>query len=620
MFFLSFQEANVLNINITSNSVEDKSDGQAEAQHTRSCDQLPRKRSIIISPKRRNSQSCRALHRISDHFKREGNFIGDWDVECSVMGRAARGLRDSVFGTAAEHESPQGRERMTRSSAICMCNKETLVQNSSPPSGQNSKTFEHNCKTQMDVPEHCSGVDMEMQGSPSMSSSIQSPSKSTTGSVMRFQDSTLEQFENKGSSVSKNEAEYEVTDISARELRTGAPSNIARQISMKTVAKIRYSSPVSVDCILSNSKEAFRQNLSPLSQYNSRTSIHSQRLQTCSSGSQSGANLPIKRSSTMSLLIQSPQKVYTGPVSASNMTLNRFEEDENSVVDCEDECEVFETAGRESGGSTSSTAAKCESAKMGLKRRNKSPLFVRSLLSINKEASRQECSPSSLHKSRISVQDQRIQMDASENQSVVDIPVKGQGRMSSLIYDAHPLVIFPDSVVKEWSTDRFRHVTNDVENLEMTNRLEEEEKNVTLSENIGISSERQNESVHMDVRTNGEHVNYPSMQALVKILESDDDSISFESDNENSQVGKMLAYSMCRPPTPGPSGRRKSSSTKCDRDPMTAYVKVEKLSGKKKGTMLKVCSKVKLKALSKQTQKPQRGSSKKQKMQSNQYR
>jgi hypothetical protein len=604
--------------------VEDKSDGEAEAQPTQSCDQLPKKRSIIISPKSRNSQSCRASHRLSDHFIKEGNFIGDCDVECSVMGRAARGLRDSVFGTAAKHESAQVRERTTRSSAVRMCSvlhskKETSVQNCSPRSEQNSKIFVQS-KTQMDVPEHCSGVDIEMQGSPSMSSSIQSPSKSATGSVMRFLDSTLEQLENEGSSVSENEAEYGVTDISARELRNGVPISTAKQKSMKTVAKRRYSSPVSVDCIMSGSKEAFRQNLSPLSQYNSRTSVQSQRLQTYSSRSQSGANVPIKRSFSMSLLIQSPQKVYTGPVSTSDMTLNRFEGDENSVVDCEDECEVFEIAGRESSGSTSSTAAKCESAKMALKRRNKSPLFVRSVLSINREASRQKCPPSSLHNSRISVQDQRIQMDASENQSVVDIPMKGRGRMSSLIYDARPLVTFPDSVVKEWSTDRYCHVTNDVKNLEMTNWLEEEEKNVTPSENMVVSSERQNESVHMDVRTNGEHVNCPSVQALVKILESDNDSISFESDIENSQVGKMLANSMCRPPTRGPSGRRKSSSTKCDREPTTAYVKVEKLSGKKKGTVLKVCSMAKLKALSKQTRKPQRGSSKKQKIQSNQYR
>jgi hypothetical protein len=606
-----------LNINITSGSVEDKSDGQskvAEAQPTQSCDQLTKKRSII-SPKSRNSQCCRASHRISDHFKSEGNSIGDCEVECSTMDKAARGLRDSAFGTAAEHESTQVRERTTRSSAICMrsvlhSNKETSVQNFSLASGQNSEIFLQNCKTKMDVPEHHSGVDIEMQRAPSVSSSIQRPSKSL--------DSTLEQFENEGSSVSDNEAECEVTDISARELRNGAPSSTAKQKSVNTVAKRRNSSPVSVDYVLSRSKEAFRENLSPLSQYNSKTSVHSQRLQTYSSGSQSGVNVPIKRSFSMSLLIQNPLKVYTSPVSTSDMTLNRNEGDDNSV-DSEDQCEVYETAGRESSGSISCTAAKCELPKMELKKRNKSPLFVRSVLSINKESSRQKCTLSSLHNSRISVQDQRIQMDSSGNHSVVDIPMRGQGRISSLIYDARPLVTFPDSVVNEWSSDRNCHVTNDVKNLKMTNWLEEQEKNVKLSENV-VNSERQNEPVHMDVRTNGEHVNYTSVQALLKILESDDDSISFESDIENSQVGKMLAYSMCRPPTPGPSGRRKHSSTKCDRDPTTAYVKVEKHSEKKKGTLLKVCSMVKLKPLSKQTQKLLRGSSKKQNIQSNQYR
>lgn len=624
--FLYFQEDDVLNINITSDSVEDKSDGQsglAKAHPTQSCDQLPKKRSIIISPKSRNIQSCRASHRISDHFKSEGNSIGDCEVECSVMDKITRGLRDSALTIAAEHESAQVRKRTTRSSAMCMCsvlhnNKDTSVQNFSPPSGQNSETFVQNCKTQMDVPERCSRVDIEMQRAPSMSSSMQSPSESISGSVMRFLDSTLEQFENEGSSVSDNEAECEVTDKSARELRNGAPSTTAKQNSVKTVAKIRNSSPVSVDCILSGSKEAFRQNLCPLSQYNSKASVHSQRLQTYSSGSQSGVNIPIKRSFSMSLVIQNPLKVYTSPVLTSDMTLNRIEGVDNSVVDSEDECEVFETEGRESSGSTSCTAAKCESPKMGLKRRNERPLFVRSVLSINREASRQKCT--SLHNSRISVQDQRIQMDASGNHSVVDIPIRGRGRMSSLIYDARPLVTFPDSVVKEWSTDHYCHVTNDVKDLEMTNWLEEQGKNVTLSENEVISSEGQNESVHMDVRTNGEHVNYPSVQALLKILESDDDSISFESDIENSQVGKMLACSMCRPPTPGPSSRRESSSTECDRDPTTACIKVEKLSEKKKGTVLKVCSMVKLKPVAKQTQKLKRGSSKKQKIQSNQYR
>jgi hypothetical protein len=358
--FLYFQEDDVSNINITSNSVEDKSDGQskvAEAQPTQSCDQLPKKRSIIISPQSRNSQSYRASHRISDHFGSEGNSIGHCEVECSVMDKAARGLRDSAFSTAAEYESAKVRERTARSSAICMCsvlhsNKETSVQNFSPPCGQNSKTYVQNCKTQMDVPEHCSRVDIDMQ-------------------------------------------------------------------------------------------------------------------------------------------------------SASSV--------------------------------------------------------------------------------------------------------------SSLMYDARPLVTFPDSVVKEWST-------NDVKDLEMANSLEGEEKNETQSENEVVRSEGQNESVHMDVRTNGEHVNYPSVQAFLKILESDDDSISFESDIENSQVGKMLAYSICRPPTPGPAGRRKSSSTECNRAPTTACVKVEKLSEKKKETVLKVCSTVKLKPIAKQTRKLQRGSSKKQKIQSNQYR
>ncbi|PNF40887.1 hypothetical protein B7P43_G15380, partial [Cryptotermes secundus] len=622
-------QEDVLNINITSESVKDKSDGQsevAEAQPTQSYDQLPKKRSIIVSPKSRNSQSCRASHRISDHFESEGNSVGDCEVECSATDKRARRLRDSAFSTAAEHELAQVRERTTRSSAICMCSvlhskKETSVQNFSPPSEQNSKTFVQNCKTHnMDVPEHCSQVSIEMQTAPSMSSSIQSPSESTSGSVMRFLDSTLEQYENEGSSVSDNKAECEVTDISARELRDGAPSSMAKQKSVKTVAKTRNSSPVSVDCtrILSGSKEALRQNLGPLSQYNSKASVRNQRLQTYSAGSQSGVNVPIKRSLSMSLLIQNPLKVYTSPVLTSDMTLNQTEGVNNSIVDGEDECEVCQTAGRESSGSTSCTVAKCESLKNGLKRKNKGPLFVRSVPFINREASRQKCT--SLHKSRISEQDQRIQIATSGNHSVVDMAMRGGGSVSSRIYDAHPLVTFPDSVVKELNTDRYCHITNDAKDLEMTKGLEEQEKNVTQSENEVVSSAGQNESVQMDVRANGEHVNYPSVQALLKILESDDDSISIESDIENSQVGKMLAYSMCRPATPGPSCRRKSSSTECDRDLTTAYVKVEKLSEKKKGTVLKVCGMVKLKPAAKQTQKLQRGSSKKQKIQSNQYR
>lgn len=622
--FLYFQE-DVLEINIASESVKDNSDGQSEiveAQLTQSCDQLPKKRSIIISPKSRNSQSCRASHRISNHFESEGNSIGDCEVECSARDKAARRLRDSAFSTAAEHELAQMRERTTGSSAICMCSilhskKETSVQNFSPPSEQNSKTFVQNCKTQMDVPEHCSRVDIEMQRAPSMSSSIQSPSESNSGSVMRLLDSALEQLENEDSSVSDNEAECEVTDISARELRSGALRSMPKQKSVKTVAKRKNSSPISVDCtrILSGSKEAC-----PLSKYNSKASVHSQRLQTYSAGSQSGVNVPIKRSFSMSLLIQNPQKVYTSPVLASDMTLNRTERDNSSVVDSEEECEVFETAGRESSGSTSCTAAKCESPKKGLKRRNKGPLFVRSVPSINREASRQKRTSSSSHNSRISVQDQRIQTDASGNHSAVDIPMKGGGRTSSLIYDARPLVTFPDSVVKELNTDCYCHVTNDVKDLEMTKWLEEQEKNVTQSENEVVSSAGQNGSVHMDVRTNSDHVNYPSVQALLKILESDDDSNSSESDIENSQVGKTLAYSKCRPSTPGPSGGKKSNSTECDRDPTAVCVKVEKLSEKKKGTVLKVCSMVKLKPTPKQTQKLQRGSSKKRKIQSNQYR
>jgi hypothetical protein len=532
---------------------------------------------------------------MSDHFERVRNSVGDCEVECRVRDRAARGWRDSAFGTAAEHGSAQVRGRTARSSPICMSS--VLRSNCSPPSGQDSKIFVQNCKTQMDVPELCYGVDLEMQRAPSVSSPVQSPSKSTTDSVMRFQDSPLKQFENEGNSVSENESECEVIAKPARELRNNALSSTVKQKSLQTMIKRRNSSPVSVDCILSNSTEALKQNRSPLSQYNSKTSAHSQRLQEYSSGSQSGVNVPIKRSSSMSSIIQTPLEVYTAPVSISDITLNRFKGDENSVVDGEGECEVSESAGRESSGSTSCIAAECESAKMGLKRRNESPLFVRFVPSINREASTQECTPNSLHNSRISAQGQRLHMDALGNRSAVDIPVKGRGRMTSPIYGARPPVIFPDSVVKEFSTDRYCHVSNDVKNLEMRNWPEEQEKNVALSETVAVSPERWNESVHVN-----------------------EDSHSFESDIENSQAGKMLAYNKCRPSTPGPSGRRKSSSAECVRDPMTAYVKVEKLSEKKKGTVLKASSMVTLRAVSRQTRMPQRGSSKKQKMQPSQYR
>jgi hypothetical protein len=522
------------------------------------------------------------------------------------MDRETGGLRDSAFDSAAEHELIQMRERAARSSAVCACSAlhadEETSQNRSPLSRQNSKIFIQNCKTQINAPEHCSGVGIEKQGAPSMPS-VQSPSESTTGSVTRFLNSTTEQSTNEGSSFPENEAECEVTDMSARELRNGGPYSTAKEKSVMTVAKRRSSSRVSVGCELDSSKEAFMQNLIPLSQYNSRPSVHSQRLQTCSSGSHAGVNIPIKRSFLMSFLIQNPQKVHTSPVSTSDMI--QFEGNNNSVVDGEDAYEEFESAAGESSGSSSSAAAKCESAKIELKRRDKSPLFVRSVLSINKEASKQKCTSSSLHNSRISVQGQRVQVDNPGNQSTVDVRMKGQGRMSSVIYDAHPLVTIPDSVVKEWNTDCYCHVTDDVENLGMTNSLGEEEKNVALSGNVIVSSERQNESMHMDVRTKGEHVNYPSVQALINILECDENSVPFESDIDNSQIGKMLTHDTYRPPTPGPSRRKKSRSMECVRD---------------KGTLLKVCNMGKVKAVSQLTRKPERGSHKKQKIQSNQYR
>jgi hypothetical protein len=537
------------------------------------------------------------------------------------MDRATKGLRDSAFDAAAEHDLIQVRERTTRSSAVRSCStlhvNEETSQNCSPPSGRNSKIFVQNCKTQMNAPEHCSGVGIEKQRAPSVSS-IQSPSESNNGSVTRFCDSTIEQSANEGNFFPENGAECLVTDISARELKNGGPYSTAKEKSVKIVAKRGSSSPVSVGCVLGSSKEAFRQNLNPLSQYNSRPSVHSQRLQTYSSGNQSGGNIPIKRSFLMSFLIQNPPKFHTNPVSISDMI--QFEGNENYVVDSENECEVFESSSRESSGSSSCAAAKCESAKTGLKRRDKSPLFVRSVLSINKEASKQKCTPSSLRNSRISVQGQRVQVDIPRNQSTVDIHMKGQGRMSSLIYDARPLVTFPDLVVKEWNTDRYCRVTDDAINLGMTNWLDKQQKNVALSENVTVSSERQNESMHKDVRTEGEHVNYPSVQARLKMLESDGKSIPFESDIENSQVRKVLAHNTYRPPTPGPSGGMKSKSTECVRDTATALVEVEKLSEKKKGTVLKVCNMVKVRAVSQQTQKPQRGSNKKPKIQSNQYR
>jgi hypothetical protein len=524
------------------------------------------------------------------------------------MDRATRGFRDSAFDAAAEHELIQVRERTTRNSAICSCttlhvNKETS-QNRSPPSGENSKIFVQNCESQMNAPEHCSGMGIEKQRAPSMSS-IQSPSESDTGSVTRFLDPTIEQSVNEGNSFPENGAECMVTDISARELRNDGPYRTAKEKSVMTVAK-RSSSSVSVHCVLDSSKEAFRHNLIPLSQYNSRPSVHSQRLQTYSSGSQSGVNIPIKRSFLMSFLIQNPPKFHTSPVSISDMI--QFEGNENSVAGSENDCEVFESSLRQSNGSSSCAAAKCESAKIELKRRDESPLFVRSVLSINKEAS-------SLHNSRISVQGRRVQVDIPGNQSTLDICMKGQGRMSSLIYDACPLVTFPDSVVKEWNTDRYRHVSDGVISLGMTNWLDEQQKNVALSENVIVSSERQNEFMHK-----GEHVNYPSVQALLKILECGENGIALESDIDNSQVGKMLAHNTYRPPSPGPSGRKKSRSTECVRDTATALVKVKKLSEKNKGAVLKVCNMVKVKAVSQRTQKPQRGSNKKRRIQSNQYR
>jgi hypothetical protein len=699
-----------LNVNVTSNVVEDKDVNrqamEAETQSSSSGDQLPKQKGFMNSPNSTYSQSCRGSPRISKHFERVGNSVGKREVQCEAVDRLARELRkDIASGTSVEHELAWMKTKSRKSSPMSVhcvsCNsKEAPAENCSPLSQQNSKIFVHRSKTQRDVHENCTGLDIQIQSAHSVSSLMQSPPKPDTGPVLTFLDSALEQFE--------SEVECEVIDIPAGELRNNAPINTAKQ---------RNSSPVSVHCVPSSCKEACTQNHTPLSQHSSETSVQDQRMHMDAPGSQSGVDIPIKRSSDKLSLIQTPVKVYSVPLTFPDSTSKRSEGEGDSVEGSEVECELAATS--ELRGNFSCTVAKRESAKMGPKGINKSPLSMRSVLCIGKKVPRQNCTLPSWHNVKTSVQDQRMEPNATGTHSVLDMPTErsspvclltrsplkaatgtvltfpdstskeyeGEGNsvveseiqskaietardtevsfssttvkreacshtplceqnsktsapnkkvqacvtgmdipkrrpsiMSPLICDTHSLVTFPDTVVKECSTDYYCH--NDIENLEITTWLTEQERNVIASENVAVSSQRQNESIHTNLRTDHERQKYQSVHALLKVLESDEDSNSFESDIENTRVRKMLAHTMCRPPTPGPRGRRRNGSTeRVIKDPVTAGVKVENLTENKKGTTLHVRSKVKrATAVASQAKKPRRPYSQKQKNQSNQYR
>lgn len=659
-----------MDFNITSNVVEDKVETQPkEAETGSSCsgDELPKQRSIINTPESRNGHSLRASCRISKQFEREGNLIGESEVECRVVDISVRELKDSFSGTASELESTQMRTKRRKCSPISvdsvLCNsKEAHVQNCSLLSQQNSKTFVQDCDNDF---RNYTGVDIKIQRTPSLSLQIQSPPKTDTGPVLTFLDPRSEQFKSEANSVGEDEGECEMTDMPAREVRSSAPSNTCKQAFLKMGKKRRNNNPVLVHSVqdlrmqigapvsqsgvdipierssttsllIQNSLEA---DAGPVLKFDSaskfkgngnsvigeevecgvvETSIQDHRMRIDAPGNHCQSIVDIvSRSSSMSVAIQSPSKAGSGPVlTFPNAMSKQFEGEGNSVVESEVECEIVGASVGKLRGSFSFIDAKCDSGKIQPERRNKSSLSLS--CDSNKASSHV---PVCGQKSETSILDEKMKTHVLGIHTGVDIPVKGLSLISPLISGTCPLVTFPDLVVKECSTDCYCHVSKDGENSEITTWLEEQDKNFTASENTGVIPQKQNEFCHTDMRTNAENLKYQSVEALLKALDSDEDSNSFESDIENAEVGKMSAYNKYRPLTPGPTDGRKSSSIDCIiRDPMTAYVKVEKLTENKTGTMLKVHSKTKGSVVSPQTQKPERPHSQKQKVQSSQYR
>lgn len=521
-----FQEDNVLNVNVTSNVLEDDDDNrqatEAVRQSSFSGDQLPEQKGYMNSPKSRYSKCCKRSPKTSEHFEMEGNSVGDSEFVCEM-------------------------------------------------------------------------IDL-----------IQNPRKAYSG-PLTFPDSTFKQSEVAGDSIEGNGVECELGEIS--ELKDKFSCTVAKCEPSEVGLNGWNESPLSVLCI---SKEVPRQNCAVLSRHNVETSAKDQRTELNAPVNHFGLNVPTEGSSHTCMLIQTPLKAAADTVlTFPDSTPKEFEGEEISVVGSEIQSEAVETSARDTEVSFFSTAIKHERRRVRPKRRNICSLYVpcnSKEVSSNTPLREQNSETSALHR--------KVRAGVTG----MNVPTRRPSIMSPVICDIRSLASIPDSVAEECGTDHC--CSHNIEDSEKTTWLTEQERKVTASENVAINSQKQNESIHISLNSDHERHKYQSVQVLLKVLESGEDSNSFESDIENTRVRKMLTRNMCRPAKPGRRGGRRNNSTEhVIKDPLTAYVKVERLAENKKGTAVDVQSKIKNStAVSTQAKKPRRPYSQKQKSQSSQYR
>jgi hypothetical protein len=589
--------------------VEDRVDnGQAKEVETETCfsgDQLQKQKGVMNSPKSRYSQSCRRSHRISRQLVTEGNSIPESEVECGVIEIPTGELRTSTHTSTVEQRN--------NSSVFVPCVasscKEACRQSHIPLPLHNSKTFVQDQGLKVDAVGSESRVDIQRKRSSDTSSVIQTPLDVYSG-PLTYPDSTSKRSGGGGVPIERSEVECEVAETS--ELRGSFSCTGAEYESEKMEPKGRKMSLFSECPVLCINKKGPRQNCSLLPWHDVKHSVQDERMELSALGNDSAVDMPKERSSPTCALVQSSMNAVADTVLTHlDSTSKAFEDGGNFVIESEIQPKAVETSVRDVEVSFFSTAVKCGRGRMRPEKRNMRSCCVPC---NSKEASNR--TPLCEQNSKPSAPNKKVQVHVNG----MEIPVGRPSMVSPLICGISPLVTFPDSMVKKCSTDHYCH--SNIENLEVTTGLTEQERNVTVSENVAVCFQKQNECINTNQSTDNGHRKCQSAQAPLKVLESDEDSNLFKSDIENTQVRKVLAHNMCRPPMPGPRGRRRNDGTKCViKDPMTAYIRVEKLTGYKKWTTLHVQSEVKCATpVSAQAKKSQRPYSQKQERQSNLYR